>query len=298
MRAKRDILDRGEEFPVLPILLHGDAAFAGQGIVAETLNLSQPRGYRTGGTIHLIVNNQVGFTTAPAHSRSSVYATDAARVIQAPILHVNGDDPEACVRAAHLAFAFRQRFHRTSSSTSSATADVGTTRPTTRPLTNPLMYNLVDQKRSVRKIYTEALIGRGDITLEEAEQALKDFQAQLGESSPRLGTTCAATRTNPRRRPPSRSNTPPAFPLPSPRSRSSAWPPARSTCLRVSPSTTGCAHSWSGVCGWLRTTRSTGPWPRRWRSDRCCWRAARSGWPGRTRGAAPLVSVTPTSSIG
>ncbi|MCB0915960.1 MAG: multifunctional oxoglutarate decarboxylase/oxoglutarate dehydrogenase thiamine pyrophosphate-binding subunit/dihydrolipoyllysine-residue succinyltransferase subunit [Actinobacteria bacterium] len=179
VRAKQDMLDRGSEYPVLPLLMHGDAAFAGQGIVAETLNLSQLRGYRTGGTIHLIVNNQVGFTTSPAHSRSSVYATDAARVIQAPILHVNGDDPEACVRAAELAFEFRQRFNKDVVIDLVCYRRRGHNEADDPSLTNPLMYNLIDQKRSVRKIYTEALIGRGDITLDEAEQALRDFQGQL-----------------------------------------------------------------------------------------------------------------------
>jgi 2-oxoglutarate decarboxylase len=109
VRAKQDRLDLGgDAFTVLPILMHGDAAFAGQGVVAETLQQSELRGYRTGGTIHVIVNNQVGFTTAPSSSRSSVYSTDVARMIQAPIFHVNGDDPEACVRVAELAFEFRQ----------------------------------------------------------------------------------------------------------------------------------------------------------------------------------------------
>ncbi|BAJ30741.1 MULTISPECIES: multifunctional oxoglutarate decarboxylase/oxoglutarate dehydrogenase thiamine pyrophosphate-binding subunit/dihydrolipoyllysine-residue succinyltransferase subunit [Kitasatospora] len=179
-RAKQDILDfGGTTFPVLPIQIHGDAAFAGQGVVAETLNMSQLRGYRTGGTVHVVVNNQVGFTAAPASSRSSMYCTDVARMIEAPIFHVNGDDPEAVVRVARLAFEFRQQFHKDVVIDLICYRRRGHNEADNPSFTQPLMYDLIDKKRSVRKLYTEALIGRGDITMEEAEQALQDFQGQL-----------------------------------------------------------------------------------------------------------------------
>ncbi|GAB4099773.1 multifunctional oxoglutarate decarboxylase/oxoglutarate dehydrogenase thiamine pyrophosphate-binding subunit/dihydrolipoyllysine-residue succinyltransferase subunit [Sinomonas halotolerans] len=179
VRAKQDRLDRGESFPVLPILVHGDAAFAGQGVVAETLNLSQLRGYRTGGTIHIIVNNQVGFTTSPASSRSSVYSTDVAKMVQAPVFHVNGDDPEAVVRVAQLAYRFRQRFHKDVVIDLVCYRRRGHNEGDDPSMTQPLMYNLIEAKRSVRKLYTESLIGRGDITQEEAEQLLRDYQERL-----------------------------------------------------------------------------------------------------------------------
>lgn len=180
VRAKQDVLDQGgTTFPVLPIQIHGDAAFAGQGVVAETLNMSQLRGYRTGGTIHLVVNNQVGFTAAPAASRSSMYCTDVARMIEAPIFHVNGDDPEAVVRIARLAFEFRQAFHKDVVIDLICYRRRGHNEADNPSFTQPLMYDLIDKKRSVRKLYTEGLIGRGDITMEEAEQALQDFQGQL-----------------------------------------------------------------------------------------------------------------------
>ncbi len=178
-RAKQDMLNRGAEFPVLPLLLHGDAAFAGQGVVAETLNLSQLRGYRTGGTVHVVVNNQVGFTTSPASSRSSLYSTDVARMVQAPIFHVNGDDPEACIRVARLAFEYRQAFKKDVVIDLVCYRRRGHNEGDDPSYTQPLMYDLIEQKRSVRKLYTESLIGRGDITLEEAEQVLRDFQQQL-----------------------------------------------------------------------------------------------------------------------
>jgi multifunctional 2-oxoglutarate metabolism enzyme len=179
-RAKQDIINKaGTDFTVLPVLLHGDAAFAGQGVVAETLNMSQLRGYRTGGTVHVVINNQVGYTAAPTSARSSMYATDVARMIEAPIFHVNGDDPEAVVRTARLAFEFRQAFNKDVVIDLICYRRRGHNETDNPSFTQPLMYDLIDKKRSVRKLYTESLIGRGDITLEEAEHALKDYQDQL-----------------------------------------------------------------------------------------------------------------------
>jgi multifunctional 2-oxoglutarate metabolism enzyme len=178
-RAKQDMLNRGADYPVLPLLIHGDAAFAGQGVVAETLNLSQLRGYRTGGTIHVVVNNQVGFTTSPGASRSSLYCTDVARMVQAPIFHVNGDDPEACIKVARLAFEYRQAFKKDVVIDLVCYRRRGHNEGDDPSYTQPLMYDLIEQKRSVRKLYTESLIGRGDITIEEAEQVLRDYQQQL-----------------------------------------------------------------------------------------------------------------------
>ena len=166
-------------FPCMSVLVHGDAAFAGQGVVAETLNLSGLSGYRTGGTVHVVINNQLGFTTAPTSARTSVYPTDVAKMVQAPIFHVNGDDPEACVRAARLAFAFRQTFHKDVVIDLVCYRKHGHNEGDDPSYTQPLMYQRIEAKRSVRKLYTETLVRRGDITLEEAERALDDFNAKL-----------------------------------------------------------------------------------------------------------------------
>jgi multifunctional 2-oxoglutarate metabolism enzyme len=166
-------------FPCMSVLVHGDAAFAGQGVVAETLNLSGLSGYRTGGTVHVVINNQLGFTTAPASARTSVYPTDVAKMVQAPIFHVNGDDPEACVRAARLAFVFRQTFHKDVVIDLVCYRKHGHNEGDDPSYTQPLMYQRIEAKRSVRKLYTESLVRRGDITLEEAESALDDFNASL-----------------------------------------------------------------------------------------------------------------------
>ena len=189
VRAKQDVVLRptdgtnrtlmAEHFPYLAILIHGDAAFSGQGVVAETLNLSQLSGYYVGGALHIVINNQVGFTTAPESARSSFYPTDVAKMIQAPIFHVNGDDPEACSRAARLAYDYRETFHR------DVVLDIvcyrrhGHNEGDDPSYTQPQMYKIIDQMRSVRKIYTETLVRRGDISIEEAETALDDFNTRL-----------------------------------------------------------------------------------------------------------------------
>ncbi|MGM0385008.1 MAG: multifunctional oxoglutarate decarboxylase/oxoglutarate dehydrogenase thiamine pyrophosphate-binding subunit/dihydrolipoyllysine-residue succinyltransferase subunit [Actinomycetota bacterium] len=179
-RAKQDRIDLGEKgFTVLPILIHGDAAFAGQGVVTETLNMSQLRGYRVGGTVHVIVNNQIGFTTGPAASRSSQYCTDIVKGLQIPVFHVNGDDPEAVARVAKMAFEYRQEFKKDVVIDMVCYRRRGHNEGDDPSMTQPVMYSLIEGKRTVRQLYTEALVGRGDITPDQAQEALDDFRTQL-----------------------------------------------------------------------------------------------------------------------
>ena len=178
-RAKQDRGPAPESYPVLPLIIHGDAAFAGQGVVAETLNLSMLKGYRTGGTVHLVINNQLGFTTPPHAARSSEYPTDVAKMVQAPIFHVNGDDPEACVRVAGLAFAFHQAFHKDVVVDLVCYRRHGHNEGDDPSYTQPLMYKKIDEHPSVRTLYTATLVERGDITEEDAEQVEADFNARL-----------------------------------------------------------------------------------------------------------------------
>ena len=179
-RAKQDRCgDSDDHDLVLSVLIHGDAAFAGQGVVAETLNLSELPGYDVGGTVHVVVNNQVGFTTTPGFARSTVYATDIAKAVQAPIFHVNGDDPEASMRVVQLAFAFRQAFKKDVVVDMVCYRRYGHNEADEPTFTLPRMYEVIGQRRSVRKLYTELLVNRGDLTLADAEKALEDFRARL-----------------------------------------------------------------------------------------------------------------------
>ena len=179
VRAKLDAQNIPGSTSVLPLLMHGDSAFAGQGVVPETLNLSQLAGYKTGGSIHLIVNNQVGFTTNPDSARSSVYCTDVAKMVQAPIFHVNGDDPEACYRAGRLAFAFRQAFKKDVVIDMVCYRKHGHNEGDEPRYTQPLMYERIDDRPSVRELYTANLVGRKVFTREDADNAVRDFEALM-----------------------------------------------------------------------------------------------------------------------
>jgi multifunctional 2-oxoglutarate metabolism enzyme len=181
-RAAQDqLLDR-DRSAILPLLIHGDAAFAGQGVVAETLGLSALPGFATGGTVHVVVNNQLGFPTAPSAGRSSEYATDIAKMVQAPIFHVNGDDPEACVWVSRLAHQFREAFHKDVVIDLVCYRRYGHNEGDDPSYTQPLMYAAIAEHRSVRKLYMEKLVNRGDITLDEAEAALDEYRRHMEEA--------------------------------------------------------------------------------------------------------------------
>jgi len=178
-RAEQEQRGKSGHEKVLPILIHGDAAFAGQGVVAETFNLSQLRGYRTGGTVHIVVNNQVGFTTSTLDARSSFYATDVAKTVQAPIIHVNGDDPEMVWRVARFAFAFRQAFSKDVVIDMLCYRRRGHNEGDEPSYTQPLMYKLIEEHRSVRKLYLERLVNTSQISTDEGERLLEEFRGLL-----------------------------------------------------------------------------------------------------------------------
>ncbi|MEI2704187.1 MAG: thiamine pyrophosphate-dependent enzyme [Ilumatobacteraceae bacterium] len=235
--------------------------------MAECLAMSGIIGYQIGGTIHLIINNQIGFTTSPQHSRSSQYCSDVGKMVQAPIFHVNGDDPEACVRVAELAFEYRQTFHKDVIIDMVCYRRYGHNEGDDPSYTQPLMYQAIGERRSVRKLYVESLVKRGELTLDEAEQALADFQGKLQSSldaarAERSGAGEGGQAARRRRRAgrtwtpgsPAQSwtgssSTSPPTPTGSPRIPS--WPASSRSARRCTP-----------------TARSTGPPPRRCRSAR------------------------------
>ncbi|MDW8189718.1 MAG: 2-oxoglutarate dehydrogenase E1 component [Pseudobdellovibrionaceae bacterium] len=176
--AQRLYQDTKERGKVIPVLIHGDAAFAGQGIVQETFQLSQVRGYRVGGTIHIVVDNQVGFTTNPENGRSTPFASDVAKMIQAPVIHVNGDDAEACVRAVDLAVEYRQRWKRDVIINMICYRRYGHNEGDEPSYTQPLLYRLIKDHPTPREIYLKKLSNEGELVVEELE---KQFQGLLSE---------------------------------------------------------------------------------------------------------------------
>ncbi|GJN42794.1 2-oxoglutarate dehydrogenase E1/E2 component [Corynebacterium ammoniagenes] len=179
-RAKQDILDKGHDgYSVVPLMLHGDASFAGLGVIQETINLSQLRGYTTGGTVHIVVNNQIGFTTTPDSSRSTYYSTDLAKGFDCPVFHVNGDDPEAVVWVGQLATEYRRRFGKDVFIDLLCYRLRGHNEADDPSMTQPVLYDKINDHRGVRESYTEDLIGRGDLSSEDAEAAARDFHDQM-----------------------------------------------------------------------------------------------------------------------
>ncbi len=194
-RARQELLDDRQGRLVLPVLIHGDAAFAGQGVVAETLNLSQLAGYEVGGTIHLVVNNRIGFTTSPAEARSSLYCTDVARMVQAPIFHVNGDDPEAVLRAVELGFGFRSEFQ------SDVVVDLvcyrrhGHNEADDPSLTHPELYRRIERHPGTRALYAQQLARAGLLAEDEEERLLRQYRERMPEPHAAAAAAEPAART-------------------------------------------------------------------------------------------------------
>jgi 2-oxoglutarate dehydrogenase E1 component len=170
VRAKQDRRDDREGHRVMPLLIHGDAAFMGQGVVAETLNMAGLEGYRTGGTIHVVVNNQIGFTTVTSDARSTRYATDITRMLKVPVFHVNGEDPEAVGQVTKLAIEFRQRFARDVVIDLYCYRRYGHNEADEPRFTQPIMYSIIDKKQPVREVYVRRLLEMGQITREQADE--------------------------------------------------------------------------------------------------------------------------------
>ena len=180
VRARQHRLQDRDGDLVLPVLLHGDAAYSAQGVVMETLNLSQTRGYGTGGTVHIIINNQIGFTTSdPRDTRSTLYCTDVSKMIEAPVFHVNGDDPEAVVMATEIALDFRMKFHKDVVVDMVCFRTLGHNEQDEPMVTQPLMYKIIGRHPGTRKLYADKLEAEGVIGADQAEQMVKAYRDDM-----------------------------------------------------------------------------------------------------------------------
>ena len=179
VRAKQDRAGDVKREQTMALLIHGDAAFAGEGIVQETLNLSQLEGYTVGGTMHVVVNNQIGFTTSPAEGRSSTYATDVAKMLQIPIFHVNGEDPEAVAQVVRLAMDFRREFKRDVVIDMYCYRRRGHNEGDEPAFTQPVLYRAIEKRKTVRDAYLERLLELGEITREEADRIAHEQTQKL-----------------------------------------------------------------------------------------------------------------------
>lgn len=189
VRGKQQLFGDRAHATSMALLIHGDAAVAGQGLVAETLNLSQLQGYRTGGTVHVVINNQIGFTTSPTDARSTRYCTDVAKMIEVPIFHVNGEDPEAAAFAAELAVEFRQTFHKDVFLDMYCYRRWGHNEGDEPSFTQPVMYAKILERPSLSEVYTETLLMRGDLTYEETQAIVQEFQGRLEKAQEEVKAT-------------------------------------------------------------------------------------------------------------